>query len=49
MEKDSNSESSHTYSLAKLFDREMLKAFATMRDMVQEMLEDRKESIVLQE
>jgi hypothetical protein len=49
MEEASNSESSHTYSLAKFFDKEMLKDFVTMRNMVQEMWEDRKESIVLQE
>jgi hypothetical protein len=49
MEEASNSESYHTSSLAKLFDKEMLKEFVTMRDMVQEMWEDRKESIVLQE
>jgi hypothetical protein len=49
MEEASNSKSSHTSSLAKFFDKEMLKEFVTMRDMVQEMWEDRKESIVLQE
>ena len=49
MEEASNIESSHTYSLAKFFDKEMLKEFVTMRDMVQEMWKDRKESIVLQE
>jgi hypothetical protein len=49
MEETSNSNSSHTYSLAKFFDKEMLEEFLTMRDVVQEMWEDRKESIVLQE
>jgi hypothetical protein len=49
MEEASNSESSHTYSLSKFLDRDMLKAFATMRDMLQEMLEDRNESTILQE
>jgi hypothetical protein len=47
MEEASNSKSSHTYSLAKLFDKDMMKAFVTMRDMVQEMWEDGKENIVL--
>ena len=49
MEEASNNESYHTYSLAKFFDKEMLKKFVTMRDMVQEMWKYRKESIVLQE
>jgi hypothetical protein len=49
MEEDSNSKSSHTSSLAKLFDKDMLKEFSTMRDMVQEMWDYRKERIVLQE
>jgi hypothetical protein len=49
MDEASNSESSHTSSLAKLFDKEMLKEFVTMRNMVQEMWEDRKESTILQE
>jgi hypothetical protein len=49
MEEASNNESSHTSSLAKLFDKDMLNEFVTMRNMVQEMWEDRKESIVLQE
>ena len=49
MEEASKIDSSHTYSLSKLFDKYMLKAFETMRDMLQEMLEYRKESIVLQE
>ena len=49
MEEASNIDSSHTSSLSKFFDKEMLKEFVTMRDMVQEMLEDRKECIVLQE
>ena len=49
MEEASNSKSYHTYSLAKFFDKEILEEFITMRDVVQEMWEDRKESIVLQE
>jgi hypothetical protein len=49
MEESSNNESYHTSSLAKLFDKDMLKAFVIMRDMLQDMWEDRKESIVLQE
>jgi hypothetical protein len=49
MEEASNSESSHTSSLSKFFDKYMLNSFATMRDMLQEMLEDRKERTVLQE
>jgi hypothetical protein len=49
MEEASNSERSHTSSLAKFFNKEMLKKFVTMRDMVQEMWEYRKERIVLQE
>jgi hypothetical protein len=49
MEEASNNKIYHTSSLAKLFDKEMLKEFITMRDVVQEMWEDRKESIVLQE
>jgi hypothetical protein len=49
MEEASNNKSSHTSSLAKFFDKEMLEEFLTMRDVVQEMWEDRKESIVLQE
>jgi hypothetical protein len=49
MEEASNSKSSHTSSLAKFFDKEMLKEFLTMRDVVKETWEDRKESIVLQE
>jgi hypothetical protein len=49
MEEASNIDSSHTSSLSKFFDKEMLKEFVTMRDMVQELWEDREESIVLQE
>jgi hypothetical protein len=49
MEEASNIDSSHTSSLSKLFDKEMLKEFLTMRDMVQELWEDREESIALQE
>jgi hypothetical protein len=49
MEEASNIDSSHTSSLSKFFDKEMLKDFVTMRDMVQELWEDREESIVLQE
>jgi hypothetical protein len=48
MEEASNIDSYHT-SLFKFFDKEMLKEFVTMRDMVQELWEERKESIVLQE
>jgi vacuolar-type H+-ATPase catalytic subunit A/Vma1 len=47
MEEASNSESSHTSSLSKFFDKDMLKEFSTMRDLLQEMLEDRKESTIL--
>jgi hypothetical protein len=49
MEKASNNEISYTSSLSKFFDKEMLNSFVTMIDMVQEMWEDGKESIVLQE
>jgi hypothetical protein len=49
MEEASNSESCHTSSLAKFFDKEMLKEFVTMRNMMQEMWGDRKERIFLQE
>ena len=49
MEEASNIDSSHTSSLSKFFDKDMLKEFVTMRDMVQELWEDREESIVLQE
>jgi hypothetical protein len=49
MEEASNLDSSHTSSLSKFFDKEMLKEFVTMRDMVQELWEERKESIVVQE
>jgi hypothetical protein len=49
MEEASNIDSSHTSSLSKFFDKEMLKEFVTMRDMVQELWEDREESIALQE
>jgi hypothetical protein len=45
MEEASNSKSSHTSSLAKFFDKEMLKEFVTMRDMVQEMWEDRRRAL----
>jgi hypothetical protein len=45
----SNIDSSHTSSLSKFFDKEMLKEFATMRDMVQELWEDREERIALEE
>jgi hypothetical protein len=49
MEEASNIDSSHTSSLSKFFDKEMLNEFVTMRDMVQELWEDREESISLQE
>jgi hypothetical protein len=49
MEEASNIDSSHTSSLSKLFYKEMLKEFVIMRDMIQELWEDRKESFVLQE
>jgi hypothetical protein len=49
MEEASNIDGSHTSSLSKFFDKEMLKEFVTMRDMVQELWEDREESISLQE
>jgi hypothetical protein len=49
MEEASNIDSSHTSSLSKFFDKEMLKELLTMRDVVKEMWEDRKESIALEE
>jgi hypothetical protein len=49
MEEASNIDSSHTSSLSKFFDKEMLKEFVTMRDMVQELWEDREERIALEE
>jgi hypothetical protein len=49
MEEASNIDSSNTSSLSKFFDKEMLKEFVTMRDMVQELWKDREESIALQE
>jgi hypothetical protein len=49
MEEASNIDSSHTSSLSKFFDKEMLKELLTMRDVVKEMWEDRKESITLEE
>jgi hypothetical protein len=49
MEEASNIDSSHTSSLSKFFDKEMLKEFLTMRDVMKEMCEDRKESIALEE
>jgi hypothetical protein len=49
MEEASNSKSSHTSTLSKFFDKQMLEEFLTVRDVVQEMWEDRKERIVLQE
>ena len=36
-------------SLAKLFDKEMLQKLYIMNDMVQEMYEDKRERIILQE
>jgi hypothetical protein len=49
MEEASNIDSSYTSSLSKFFDKEMLKALLTMRDVMKEMWEDRKESISLEE
>jgi hypothetical protein len=49
MEEASNIGSSHTSSLSKFFDKYMLKEFLTMRDMVQELWEDREERIALEE
>jgi hypothetical protein len=49
MEEASNIGSSHTSSLSKFFDKEMLKELLTMRDVVKEMWEERKESIALEE
>ena len=45
----STSDVSNPSSLARLFDEEMLQEFIIMRDMVQEMYEDRKESTIIQE
>jgi hypothetical protein len=49
MEEASNIDSSPTSSKSKFFDKEMFNALLTMKDMVQELWKDRKESIVLQE
>ena len=49
MKEASNIVSSHTSSLSKFFDKEMLKELLTMRDVMKEMCEDRKESIALEE
>ena len=49
MAEASNIDSSHTSSLSNFFDKEMLKELLTMRDVVKEMWEDRKESIALEE
>jgi hypothetical protein len=49
MEEASSNDSSHTSSLSKFFDKEMLKEIITMRDVMKEMCEDRKESIALEE
>jgi hypothetical protein len=49
MQEASNIDSSHTSSLSKFFDKEMLKEFVTMRDMVQGLWEDREERIALEE
>jgi hypothetical protein len=46
MEEASSIDSSHTSSLSKFFDKEYL---LTMRDLMKEMCEDRKESISLEE
>ena len=45
----STSDVSNPSSLARLFDEEMLQELIIMRDMVQEMYEDRKENTLLQE
>ena len=45
----STSDVSNPSSLARLFDLEMLQYLIIMRDMVQEMNEDRKENNILQE
>jgi hypothetical protein len=49
MEEASNIDSSHTYSLYKFFDKEMLKEILTMRDVMKEMWEDTKVRISLEE
>ena len=49
MEEASNIGSSHTSSLSKFFDKDMLKEILTVRDVMKEMWEDRKESIALEE
>jgi hypothetical protein len=49
MEEASNIDSSHTSSLSKFFEKEMLKEFVTMSDMVQELWKDKEERISLQE
>jgi hypothetical protein len=49
MEEASNIGSSHTSSLSKFFDKDMLKEILTMRDEMKEMCEDRKERIALEE
>ena len=48
MAKASNNDSSHTSSLSKFFDKELLKEILTMRDLMKVMCED-KESIALEE
>ena len=45
----STNDVSNPSSLARLFDLEMLQEHSIMRDMVQEMNEDRKENTILQE
>ena len=45
----STSDVSNSYYLARLFDLEMLQELIIIRDMVQEMNEDRKENTILQE
>ena len=45
----STSDVSNPSSLARLFDLEMLQEHSIMRDMAQEMNEDRKENTILQE
>lgn len=46
---DSTSDVSNPSSLVILFDKEVLQELIIMRDMVQEMNEDRKENTILQD
>ena len=45
----SKSDVSNSSSFARLFDEEMLQELIIMRDMVQDMYEDRKENTILQD